>query len=238
MNLRIRKAYYLYLIGSIILLGTVIAVQHTGLCRLQEVNIAPDRFAKKASVMQTSFGNRLFSIPFDEAADNLLRDKKIFRVDMDYNLPDGLEITINDIEPVALVIGNDGTSVYQLTGNYRLLPVDSPLVQIDIPVVTGYGKSRAYSKTDDARLMLVTDQLKKIKYDYGDIGLAISNIDLSHPDYISVFIDGLPFRVETYAGRLYESIISLELFLANYQADLNDIKLLNVKLKDMIIAVS
>ncbi len=87
-------------------------------------------------------------------------------------------------------------------------------------------------------MTLLIKQLKQLKEVSIDFYLAISNIDMSHPERLSVYVDGLTFPVDTYAGNLCPAMEKLKTFLLNFNPDLNNVRKLDLRSDNMIVAVS
>jgi len=236
MTLRIGKKYLL-LLGAAVMLAAVIGVcKYTKLFRLREVKVNPVEHVGVEKKLQLTMDQNLFKVPVARAAETLLGESRVLKVDIDYALPDGITITINDIKPLAIVIGNNGKTLYSLDERGYLLPYDDGAEGFDYPLITGLKKTKQYARVTDRRLNLILDQLGLLKDDCLDFYLALSCIDLSKKDYVSVFLDGLPFRVDMYAGNLYTSIKDLEIFLLDFDPDLSEVARLDMRSDGLIIS--
>lgn len=236
MLLRAGKTY-LVLLGITVLMASIIGVfRYSGIFVLKTVTFKPDHFSAVPESLSLSAGQNLFGAPIDQAAENLLGKKKVLRVDFDYRFPEGIDIKINDINPVAMIIDGNGRDVYRLDRCCYLLPCEGETEQFDFPIITGLEKLRPYSEARDWRLRLIVEQLNRLKKDCTDFYLAISSIDMSGGELISVYLDGLPFRIDTYAGSLYTSIINLRIFLFDFNPGLGDVKRLDMTSDGLIIA--
>jgi len=238
MNLKppVRKIF-LYLFGAACLIAAVTAtLRYSGWCTFENVTVDAPRDSGEIQILTASAGENLFAVPVEKAMSDLLEHDDIIRVDLDYDLPDAFRVRFNDIEPVALVLDDNGRTLYRLGHNGYLLPLDSVPVFLDVPLITGLSHCAPYRKTADKRVAVLIQQIRKLHDDCRDFYLTLATIDLSHPDEIVVYLDGLPFCVETYAGALYDSIRRLMVFLLEFNPGLKEIRKLNMKSEGLIIA--
>lgn len=234
---KVRRPYILLVIPSLLIAGGIGFFRYSDVFAFQNIRFESDNHVVNAEMMNLPIGQNLFVLPLENAVENLLSKKNIYKVDLDYHLPDGIIVKVNDIRPIALVIGEDGKSRFRLGENGCLLPLDSTIRQYDFPIITGLKKCLVYRSHNDDRLKLIVRQLTRIKKNLPDFYLALSSIDMSDSKYISICMDGLPFRVDTYAGSLYITIKKLKIFILEFNPDLHDIKELDMRSEGLIIAV-
>ncbi len=236
MSRKVRRPYILMMIPALVIAGGIGFLRYSDVFAFQNVRFESENNVASAEMIKLPVGENLFDLPLENAAEELLARKNVYKVDLDYHLPDGIVVRINDIRPIAMVIGEDGKSRYRLGENGCLLPLDSAIKQYNFPIITGLQNCIAYTKNSDNRLKLIVRQLAEIKKDFPDFYLALSGIDMSDSRDISIWIDGLPFRVETYAGSLYQTIKKLKIFILEFNPDLQDIKKLDMRSEGLIIA--
>jgi len=236
MSRKIRRPYILMIIPAMLIAGGIGFLRYSDVFAFQDVSFESDNNIVNADMLKLPVGANLFNLPLKNTAEELLAQNNVYKVDLDYHLPNGIVVKINDIRPVAMVIGEDGNSRYRLGDNGCLLPVDSTIKQYDFPIITGLRNCAAYGKNNDDRLKLIVRQLSEIKRHFPDFYLALSNIDMSESKYISIWVDGLPFRIETYAGSLYSTIQKLKTFILEFNPDLQNIKKLDMRSDGLIIA--
>ncbi|MFH2035164.1 MAG: hypothetical protein ABIJ45_02075 [Candidatus Zixiibacteriota bacterium] len=232
----IRKPYLILMAISIVLAGMVITARYTGACRLKNVEIGPEKYASHASLFKNEMEKKLFDIDIYKISDELIKNEKVLSIHLNYDLPDGLNLQINDIEPSALIIDKNGRNLYRLSADGFIIPIDSTVGDIAYPVITGIDNCFSYKKADDTRLDILIDQLEILKDNYTDYYLALSSIDMSNKDYISIFLDGIPCPIKTYAGTLCDTIRRLQLFLSANQSKWSEIKKLDMRSDKIIVA--
>ncbi len=237
MSRKVRRPYILMIIPALLIAGGIGFLRYSDVFAFQNVRFESENNIVNADMIKLPAGENLFDLPLKNTAEELLARKNVYKVDLDYHLPDGIIVRINDIRPIAMVIGEDGKSRYRLGENGCLLPLDSTIEQqYDFPIITGLQNCIAYGKNSDDRLKLIVRQLVEIKKDFPDFYLALSGIDMSGIKDISIWIDGLPFRVETYAGSLYKTIKKLKTFILEFNPDLQNIRKLDMRSEGLIIA--
>jgi len=237
MSLRVRRPY-VYLLAAGILLGAgLVSFRYLAAFQLEEVSIAPEQFERKLERLPVTMGTNLFSLPVDRTLQDLLEEKKVLRVDLDYALPDGVAIQINEVAPLALALGGDGCRLYGLDALGYVYHFNADRHAPDYPLVTGLTGCRMYERIKSSRVHLTLQQLEQIKHDDADMYLAIATIDFSRDECITVYLDGVPFQVMTYAGKLYRSMMQTKIFLSGFNPELDKIEALDLRSDGLIIAV-
>jgi hypothetical protein len=235
-NVKIKRPFVYMLAASVLMTAAIGVMRFSGLFNFREVEIDSCYKPKSMKVVEQSLGMNLFSVPVSAIIDSFLSNREVRKVDVDYRLPDRIRIKLNDIRPVALVVGSGTPSIYALDRNRFILPFEETSRHIDVPVISGLDHISPYRQADDVRLSTIIEQLEDLKSECIDFYLAISNIDLSKADCISIYLDGLSFPIITYAGALYRTIKSLKIFLLEFNPDLMGVKKLDLRSDKLIIA--
>ena len=238
MQIKLEKRYLLLLLATVVMATSIGVCKYTRLFSLRHITIDPTEHIEDGRSLGLTMEQNLFAASLDNAAESLLKNERVLKVDIDYALPDGLDIMVNDIKPLAVVVGSDGKELYALDERCYLLPYSDSEGCFDYPIIAGLNKTRPYKKVNYQRLYLLVDQLNCLKENCMDFYLALSCIDMTNEDYISVYVDGLPFPVDMYAGSLYERIKDLEIFLLDFNPDLNDVARLDMRSEGLIISAS
>ncbi|UCD16977.1 MAG: hypothetical protein JSV44_11070 [Candidatus Zixiibacteriota bacterium] len=237
MNFNIRRPYLFLLLSAIFVAGLLAAFRYLHAFQLDAVSIAPERFAGHADKLALESGKNVFSLPINAAIDCLLKRHDVLRVELDYDLPDGIAIRVNEAVPVALAVGGGGRTLFSLDEfgyRYRFDPIKNKL---DYPIITGLKDCREYERADDLSLGVILRQLARLKEDDMDSYLAVTTIDLLDQGDILVYLDGVRFPLITYPGKLCRSIMQLKVFILGIDPDLDQIKKLDLRSDELIIAV-
>ena len=238
MNLTARRPYWIMLVATVVIAGLLVTAKYTRLCKLEQVYAETNPDFLDNRISSEYIQQNLFKVPLDDIAERMMANKKILKVDLDYDLPGSISAVINDIRPIAMLLSSDGQSLLYVSQDLQTLPVNNSELNWDIPMVTGISDPSPYKRLKNSNLKLVVRDLVKIRDDFRDFYLAISNIDLLDDESIRVNLEGLPFIVETYSGNLYQSMKKLKLFLLEYNPDLSEIKRLDMRSEEQIIAAS
>ena len=236
MNRKVRRPFIMMIIPALLIAGALGFFRFSDVFAFQNITFESDSRVGNVDMLNLPTGKNMFALSLEKVVENLISKKDIYKVDLNYDLPDGIIVRVNDIRPIALVIGEDGKSRYRLGENGCLLPHDSTIRQYDFPIITGLKNCTVYGTNSDDRLKLMVRHLARIKKDFPDFYLALSSIDMSDSKCISFCLDGLPFSVDTYAGSLYETINKLKTFILEFNPGLHDIERLDMRSDGLIIA--
>jgi len=236
MSLRVRWPFTVMLLMVVLLAGAAAAAYYTKFFQLRSVTVVPDAYAGQVDNFDLALGQNLLLAPVENAVDYLMAMQSVTRVQVDYNLPNGLTIRVNDVKPVALALGEDKRSIYGIDDRGRLIPYERPGEDIDLPLITGLKRCPFYQKPEYPHLGLIIRQLQKIKTDDPDFYHILSTVDLSDGDSITVFMDGIPFHLLMQAGGLYRGIAGLRNFVLDCGPELREITSLDFRTEGQIVA--
>jgi hypothetical protein len=236
MSLRIRWPFTVMLLAVALLAGAATAAYYTKFFQLKSVTVVPEAYAGQADNFNLALGQNLLLAPVENAVNYLLTMQSVTRVQVDYDLPNGLTIRVNDVKPVALALGEDKRSIYGIDDRCRMIPYEQSGDHIDLPLITGLKRCPFYQKPAYPHLGLIIRQLQMIKTDDPDFYHILSTVDLSDGDSITVFMDGIPFHMIMQAGGLYRGVTGLRNFVLDCGRDLPEITRLDFRTEGQIIA--
>jgi hypothetical protein len=236
MILRMRWPFFVMALALFLLIGVVAVACYTGFFCLRKVSIAPEQYTDQTESLDPFMGKNIFLTPADDALAYLAYNQMVKNIQLSYNLPDEIIIEVEEVKPLALAMGQDGHSIYALDERGRAIPHDQPGGGYNLPIITGLKDCPLYKSPSDSRLRLIIPQLASLRADHEDFYRAISSIDLSSPDSVTVFIDGVHFSLIMYAGKMYENFGRLKKFLLDYSPDLKDVVSLDMRSGNQIIA--
>lgn len=234
MSFRVGRKYKLLFLATIFMLGITLFIKYSDAFDLAEVTTSPENLVNKNDLFAASLGKNIFSISGKRIIDSVIDDKDVFRVDLDYNFPNEIEIRLNEIEPIALVYSNG--SILAIDKSGFISEFKSEKTPINCPVITGAEKCLKYKPVKDICLGLLIEQLKILRDEDNDFYMAISSIDLTPSDYLVVSMDGLKPSIKMYAGDLYRDMEYLRSFLLEFNPDLSEVNWLDLRLEGQIIA--
>ena len=189
MFLGIRKKYWYYLAGTLVMAATVIFVNYSPLFDLQEVRCqGPDakRLKPVTEGLLNEAGN-LFRLEGDSFLEKALEIKGISRVSFKLSPPHAIIAEVNRFEPVARVW--NGTDRMPGIDCYcRLVPYDQFWNEYDLPVLTGLKVGKMFEAPDDYRLMEVIAALQNIKDEQSELYNRIAEVNFSEGVYLNIFL--------------------------------------------------
>ncbi|MCX6825918.1 MAG: hypothetical protein NTV06_01425 [candidate division Zixibacteria bacterium] len=236
MIFRVRWPFLLMAIFTVLAAGVVTAAVFTDFFNLKTVKIEPADYTQDLSKLHLTLGRNIFAVPITDAIVYLLSNPNVFRVEANYDLPDGIIFKVNHIKPVALMLGEDGRTIFGLDERCRPIPVEQSTSELELPLITGLRECVLYQKVTDERVGLILRQLNQLKQDHGDFYQIISSIDLAGNDSVILYMDGIPFQMVMYAGQFYKRVEELRQFLLGFKPDLNQIKKIDLRTEGQIIA--
>ena len=236
MNLRLRRKYKLMFLLTVLMVSGIVVIKYSGAFNLTQINTIPDGIVKEAGFLSGVLGMNIFSFPEEAIADSLLDNRRILSADLNYKLPDKIEIRINDVKPLALIVSADGNSLYILDDRYYLKPFTNDPIDFNFPIITGVKNCKPYRLIDDYRLALLAEQIKLLRDEDYDFYMALSSIDISKTECITIVMDGLRQNLQMYAGDLCQNMKYLQAFLLEFNPDLSAAKTLDMRSRGQIIA--
>jgi len=238
MNFHIGKTYRWMLLITLIMAGALAVINFTGMFRLKTIRLVPAEARAESSLLRGAVGRNIFQAPVSEIMRDLLRQKDILRVEVNYDLPDGLEIVLNNIEPLAVILTPQGEMAAVNPDGYMTPFIKNPAGRdgFAFPVVTGIDEYRPYELVANHTLALVIEQLKQLAAYDREFYLQISDIDLSAPETIIIHLDGVLPDIVMYPGDLAQNMQKLKCFLVDYQPDLMHVYKLDLRAEGLIVA--
>lgn len=237
MILRVRWPFLIMAIILFLSAGACAFAYFTDYFFLKKVNFNPDKYSAALKEMNLPLNHNILMVSTDDAASYLLYSQPIAGVDIQYRLPNAFDIKITDFVPIALMLGEDKQAIFGLDNKGRLLPIEESNRTYDLPFITGLKTCPLYQRIPDYRLLMVMEQLSRLKIDAEDFYYSLSSIDFAPTDSIIVRSDGLPCSLVMNAGGLYEGIIELKQFLLGFNPDLKEIVNLDFRSDAQIIAL-
>ncbi len=227
------------LVGSLVLLAlaAVLVIQYTDVCRLQAVTLN----GQPVSQWSQKFGLRpdltVIRQPVDSLANSLLLQQGITRVDIQYRLPNMLNISTNRLDPICYLIDRVTGTFFGLDESGRVVPVDLAQSKWDMPIFTGLRVRRLHDYTDDYRANLVIPQLLQIRQNEPSLYQSIEEVDFSRPSYVGIGFSGRNFRLRVPADQLTERFNEFNDFVLRYQPPLDSTSCFDLTYDDEIIRI-
>lgn len=222
---------------AVVLVGmtTLFVVRYTDACRLEEVSLDdssvenwPDRFGFDGS-------RSVVRQPLDSVAEHLLGRRNVFKVDIDYSLPNGIEVWTNNFEPACFVVDRVSERMFGLNDAGRLISLENCRIDWDNPVLTSVEVGRLYGLCGDVRVKVVVEQLRELREDDIDLYRLIDEIDFGNRGFLRVTIAGLPYRLKARAEKFHTDMDRFVEFVSRFAPDLEEVKGIDLRFDGMII---
>ncbi len=234
MSLRVGWKYRFMFLMTVLLVGAFIFIRYSDAFLLANIETAPEGLLDNADLRYVTVGQNMLDIPGSDIVDYIVGSRKAIKADLNYKLPNGIEIKLNDYKPLALVCF--GNTTLTLSENGYLNNFDFQSTAFNFPVITGAQNCIAYFPVIDNQLCLLVEQLKSLRQKDNDFYLALSSMDLSNQEFITIQMDGIKPQLKMYAGDLVRNMEYLKTFLLEFNPDLSEIDSLDFRLKGQIIA--
>jgi hypothetical protein len=175
--------------------------------------------------------------PLDSLVEGLLNDKDVVKVDIEYRLPDALDIVTNRFTPVCFVLDKQSNRLFGLTDDGRVVPIPGGHADWEHPVIANVAVGRVLACCPDDRIGLLVKQLRELRADHADLYRLIAQIDLAERNFAVVTISGLPYRLKLTVENFQEQLKALVDFLEKFSPDLGSTVLIDMRFRDMIVNV-
>ena len=103
------------------------------------------------------------------------------------------------------------------------------------PVFTGVKNLKLYRVCSDSRVRKVLAALEKLRTENVNFYRLIEQIDFRKSHSIEVMVSGLDHKVWVSVDRTYEDLNRYVDFISGFELDLTNIKLIDMRLKEMVI---
>ncbi len=227
------------LISSIILiaLAVVLAIQYTGVCRLEAVTLNGQPVEQWDQKLGLFPDRTVIRQPIDSLATALLEQQGITRVDIQYRLPNMLKISTNSLDPICYMIDRLTGTFFGLDESGRVVPIDIAHANWEMPIFTGLRVRRMHDYTDDYRANLVIPQLQELRRTDPSLYQSIEDVDFSHPNYVGLGFSGRSFRLNVPADRLLQRFDEFNIFVSRYNPPMDSTSCFDMTYDDEIIRV-
>jgi len=220
-----------------ILLGVIglIALNYTGIFKLEIVTVNASVVEIDNSSFQLISGQSVIRQPLDSLANKLLKKNNIYKVNIDYELPNEIDIKINHFQPECFVLDRITETVYGLNDCGRVIPLENAEYSWNNPIFTSVAVGRIFDHCNDFRVCQVVTQLIELRNRNLELYRLIDEIDFGNSGYLKVSVDGLPYRLKVRSHNFLNDINRFVEFVSRFQPDLDGVRLMDLCFDDMIV---
>ena len=220
--------------AAVVLTGLTLIINFSDVCQLEAVTLNglplegwEDELGLRREVISRQ--------PVDHVAAKLLAEDGVLKVDVDYRLPGRIDIRTNQFTPVCLVLDSRTGVLRGLNEQARTVPLQPGMAQWEHPVLVNVKASRLFDYCGDHRVRRVIPQLAGLREDFVDLYRLIEEIDFASPDYLTLSISGLTYRLRVDADQLTDQLSAFVSFLEQFQPDLETTRMLDLRYDDIIV---
>jgi len=230
-----RKYRLFALAGLLVGLGLTVTVNFTDACRLRAVTVDGKPVENWRQQFAMLRPGSLAAQPVERLAKKLLADEDVYKVDVRFELPGGIDVRTNEFRPVCFVVGMETGKLFGLNRRARLIALDAPDINWEQPVFTGLTTGALHSICADPRVLPVIDQLEDLRESRADLYRLLDEIDFGEREYLEVTFAGLPYRLRVRPDHVLEDFDRFVEFTGRYDADLSGVIRMDLRYENMII---
>lgn len=173
--------------------------------------------------------------PLDSLASALIQKNNIYKIDINYVLPNSINIETNNYEPSCFVLDRKSKKIYGLDSDARVVLLKNSDYAWGNPVLTSLTISKPYGFCLDYRVKTVVDELAKLKNENRDLYCLIDEIDFGNSNFLKLSIDGLSYRLKIRHDYLLIDIEKFVRFVSRFDPNLEKFSLLDLRYDEMIV---
>jgi hypothetical protein len=221
--------------GIFIAATAIIVVDFTNVCRVDAVELNGNAIGDWNDRFPMLNNKSITRQPVAKLVRAALANDTTVTVTASYAWPHTLKVTTNDIIPDCLMLCAKTGKMVGVDSEGRFIPLAGRQTDWERPALTGIAAGKAYEPCRDDRVRPIVRELNDLLRRNPDLYRLIDEVDMHRSEYVTVSIDGLPYKLRACADRLSEDIDKFVEFVARFQPDLNEIKTLDLRFDDMII---
>ncbi|UCD64700.1 MAG: hypothetical protein JSW34_04490 [Candidatus Zixiibacteriota bacterium] len=230
-----KKVMWILTALTVVGVGSLTVVNYSDACLLKEVTYNRGPVDDWQNAFGLSAERSVVRQPVDSMAQALLERKSVFKVDVDYSLAGGIDITINDFEPACFLLDSASGDLYGVSHEGRVIGLRYLEFSWEHPVLTSLKAGRLHSRCEDARVTVVVEQLKLLRRENIDLHRLVDEIDFAKEDHLRLTIAGLPYRLKVRAERLFDDLGRFMEFVSRFSPDMDNVRTVDLRFDEMVI---
>ncbi len=219
------------------LAGLVLLVKFTDVCQLQAVTLNGEPLSQWDRELGLNRSKNLFRQPLDSVASAMLAQSGIIHVDIKYQLPNGLSISTNDLEPICYVLDEFSGIMYGADQTGRAVALDPATIDWERPIITGVRIRGLHQFCSDSRVAVLVPQILRLEQEYPELFHLIEEVNLSNPEYVRVAISGLRYTLKLPSDKFAERFADFRKFMSRFKPATAGVSSFDLTYDDMIIRV-
>ena len=214
---------------------TLVVVRYTDACLLEQVHLDDRQVENWTERFGLDDTRSVMRQPIDSLAMHLLDKPNVFKVDIAFTLPNGIDVRTNDFDPACFVVDKYSGKLYGLSDAARIISLENCHFDWEHPVFTSVETGKLYDLCPDLRVEVAVGQLQKLRDDDIDLYRLIDEIDFGNREFLRVTVSGLPYRLKVRAEKLFDDVGRFVEFVSRFAPDLEGVKTIDLRFDRMII---
>lgn len=220
---------------SVIGVICIFLLNYTGIFKLEVVTVNASVIGSENPSLMLNTGQPVVRQPLDSLANILLEKKSVYRIDIDYSLPNTIDIKFNNFKPACFALDHISKKLYGLNDCGRVIPLEDAEYNWEDPILTSVVVGKLFDHCRDFRVCHVVKNLIELKNKNYELYRLIDEIDFGNSGFLKVSIDGLPYRLKVRSQNLLNDLNRFVEFVSRFQPNLEDVKLMDLCFDEMII---
>jgi len=237
MNSVTKEIRILIAVIGLSLAGLVMLVKFTDVCQLQAVTLNGQPVSQWDRTLGLNPSRNLFRQPLDSVANAMLAKSGIVHVEIKYQLPNGLSISTNNLDPACYVLDEISGIMYGVDQTGRAVPLERSSIDWERPIITGARIRGLHEFCSDSRVMILAPQMLRLQQEFPDLFRLIEEINLSNPGFVRVSISGLRYTLKLPSDKFAERFTDFRKFMSRFKPATAGVSSFDLTYDDMIIRV-
>lgn len=222
------------IVANVVILALVLTVNLTDACRLDRLVVDGKSIPIISAAAGLDTSRSIFRQPVDSLVQVTLARDDVFKVDLSYRWPNGLEIQTNAFEPVCYFIDRSSGELFGLEETGRVIEISSKIELWDLPMLTSLTKTKMFLNPTDSRVRAVIADLIRLRRDHRDLYYMIDEVDFGCSRNLTLSISGLSYRALVRSDKFREDLNRFVNFVSGYRVDLEKVKTIDLTIDGMI----
>ena len=226
--------FSIYVIAVSIVLAVAV-ISFTNVSTIEAVSLSGTMvkdWTKKYNLKKSS---SVLNQPYDKLTELILQPDSALKVELSFSWPHTLNLELNSITPSCLLLSKESSRLYGLDKNCRVVPLSGTDIDWERPLFIGVKKTKLYECCPDSRVKRVLDALAEIRENNINFYRLIEQVAFAKENRIEIMVSGFDHKVWVTADRTLSDLDRYLEFIAGFELDLTNIKLIDMRLKEMVI---
>ena len=229
-----RTRLFVYAIAVSMVLAVAV-ISFTDVSTIEAVSLSGTIVEDWADKYNLKKNSSVLDQPYEKLTEQMLRPDSVLKVEISFSWPHTLNLELNSITPCCFLLGQENGRIFGLDKNCRVVPLAETAVDWERPIFTGIEKIKLYEVCSDSRVRRVLNALEELRVKNINFYRLIEQIDFAKDNRIEIMVSGLDHKVWVSADRTLGDLNRYLEFIAGFELDLKNIRLIDMRLEEMVI---